>query len=97
MLTLPFELRSLIIEFAPLFSKRVWEHAKVLIVGALLAPGKRTVSAALRVMGLSEEQHFQNYHRVLNRALWSTVGKSYFALPAAQGSGSHRGSSVWSG
>jgi hypothetical protein len=38
--------------------------------GALLAPGKRTVTAILHVMGLSEEAHFQNYHRVLNRAQW---------------------------
>ncbi len=80
MLTLPLELTKLIIEFAPLFSKRVWEHAKVLLVGALLAPGKRTVSATLRVMGLSEEKHFQNYHRVLNRALWSSVGASRILL-----------------
>lgn len=52
----------------------------MLIVGALLAPGKRTVSATLRVMGLSEEKHFQNYHRVLNRALWSSVGASRILL-----------------
>jgi len=35
------------------------------------APGKRTVSAALRVMGLGQTEHFQRYHRVLNRAVWS--------------------------
>jgi len=40
-------------------------------MGATLAPGKRTVTSALRVMGLSSERHFQNYHRVLNRAVWS--------------------------
>lgn len=71
--TLPVELLPLIIEFAPYFSKPVWEHAQVLLVGAILAPGKRTVTAALRVMGLSEERHFQNYHRVLNRACWSNL------------------------
>jgi hypothetical protein len=42
----------------------------VLLVGAILTPGQRTVSAALRVMGLSGEAQFQNYHRVLNRAVW---------------------------
>jgi hypothetical protein len=51
MLTLPAALVPLIIEFAPRFSKPVWEHAKVLLVGAMLAPGKRTVTACLRVMG----------------------------------------------
>ena len=73
MLTVPAALRHLIVGFAPLFSKRVWEQAKVLVVGAILAPGKRTVTAALRVVGLSQEEHFQNYHRVLNRARWSSL------------------------
>jgi hypothetical protein len=66
--TLPAELLPLIVEFAPLFSKPVWEHAKTLIVGAILAIGKRTVTACLRVTGKSEEVHFQNYHRVLGIA-----------------------------
>ena len=56
-----------------LFSKRVWTHAQILVVGALLAPGKRTVTVVLRVMGLCQEQHFQNSHRVLNRAQWSSL------------------------
>jgi hypothetical protein len=58
--------------FAPLFSRRMWQWATVLVVGAILAPGKRTVTAARRVMGLSDEVHFQNYHRLLNRAVWSS-------------------------
>ena len=71
MQTLPAELLNLIVVFQPLFTKPVWEHAKVLLLGALLARGKRTVTACLRVLGLSEEKAFQNYHRVLNRARWS--------------------------
>jgi hypothetical protein len=78
--TLPAELLSLIVVFAPLFSKPVWEHAKVLLLGALLATGKRTVTACLRVVGLSEEKHFQNYHRVLNRAKWSALDASRILL-----------------
>lgn len=73
MQTVPVTLARLIVKFVPMFSKRVWDHGQVLVVGALLAPGKRTVSAVLRVMGLSQERHFQNYHRVLNRARWSSV------------------------
>ena len=73
MRTLPVELLPLIVGFVPYFSKPVWEHAQVLLLGAILAPGKRTVTAALRVMGLSEERHFQNYPRVLNRACWSNL------------------------
>jgi DDE superfamily endonuclease len=73
MLPMPVTLTRWIVRFAPLLSKRVWEHAQVLIVGALLAPGKRTVTAVLRVLGLEQEPHFQKYHRVLNRARWSSV------------------------
>ncbi|HEY0319357.1 MAG TPA: transposase [Pyrinomonadaceae bacterium] len=80
MLTMPSELTSLIVAFAPLFSKPVWAHAQVLIVGALLSPAKRTVTSALRVMGLSDEKHFQNYHRVLNRAVWSSLAASRILL-----------------
>src|SRR5215211_5050592 len=36
-----------------------------------LAPGKRTVTSALRAVGLEEERQFCRYHRVLNRAAWS--------------------------
>jgi len=63
---------SLISIFAPLFLDRVWVHAQILLIGALVAPGTRTVTSVLRVMGRSAEMHFTNFHRVLNRAQWST-------------------------
>jgi hypothetical protein len=65
---LPEAIILVLASFAPLFSHRVWPHAQLLLVGALLAPGARTVTAALRVMGLSGERHFTTYHRVVNRA-----------------------------
>jgi hypothetical protein len=68
---LPEAIILILAPFAPLFSHRVWRHAQTLLLGAVLAPGVRTVTAALRVMGLSCERHFTNYHRVLNRATWS--------------------------
>lgn len=80
MLTLPVEYLTLIQTFAPIFSKRIWRHLHILVIGAILAPGKRTVSAALRIMGLSQEKHFQNYHRVLNRAVWSGLEISHVLL-----------------
>jgi DDE superfamily endonuclease len=80
MLNLPSDLMTVIVGFAPLFSKRVWLHAQVLLVGAILAPGKRTVTSALRAMGMSTEQHFQNYHRFLNRAIWSSREASRILL-----------------
>jgi hypothetical protein len=80
MLTLPAELMSLIVAFAPVFSKPVFEHAKVLLVGSILALGKRTITACLRVCGKAQEAHFQNYHRLLNRAHWSPVAASRILL-----------------
>lgn len=80
MLTLPKDYCTLISTFANVFSKRVWCHVQVLLVGAILAPGKRTVTSVLRVMGLSDEVHFQNYHRVLNRAVWSSLEVSRVLL-----------------
>lgn len=70
MLDLPRPIITVLRTFEPVFSDRVWEWAKILLVGAILAPGKRTVTATLRVMGLSGEAQYQNYHRVLNRAVW---------------------------
>ena len=49
---------------------RTWERAIVLLLGAILAPGKRTVSSVLSITGRRRERRFQNYHRVLNRAAW---------------------------
>jgi DDE superfamily endonuclease len=50
------------------------------LAGAILAPGKRTVTAALRVMGKSQEKNFQTYHRVLNRARWSVLAAARILL-----------------
>jgi hypothetical protein len=72
MRTLPTEMIRLLSSFVPLFSKRVWPHVQVLLIGAILAPGKRTVSSALHAMGLSQEERFHRYHRVLSRANWSS-------------------------
>lgn len=71
MATSPPDLASIILAFQPLMLNRTWKHAVVLLVGAILAPGRRTVSSLLRIMGLGQVKQFQNYHRVLNRASWS--------------------------
>ena len=78
--TPPPQLTSIILAFAPLFWKRTWDHAQVLLWGAILAPGKRTVTSALRIMGLSQDRHFENYHRVLNRTRWSCLKASRVLL-----------------
>ena len=78
--SLPPEMIVVLAPFAQLFSERVWEQAQVLVLGAMLAPGKRTVSNCLRVMGLAWEAHFTNYHRVLIRATWSALQASKILL-----------------
>ena len=52
------------------FTAPTWEHMLVLVMGAVLAPGKRTVSACLRMTGRAEAGNFSSFHQVLNRARW---------------------------
>ncbi len=61
-------------------SRPVWQHVKVLLAGAVLAPGKRTVTAVLQIMGRGAASDFQTYHRVLNRAVWSPLTASRLLL-----------------
>src|SRR5829696_585101 len=71
MLRLPARFAAVILCFAPLFRQLTWRHAQVLLIGAILTPGRRTVTSILRITGLCWERRFVNYHRVLNRAAWS--------------------------
>ena len=80
MRTLPTGMVRVLGPFAPLFSERVFEHVQVLLAGAILAPGRRTVSSALRVMGLDQHKRFHRYHRVLSRASWSSLQASRVLL-----------------
>lgn len=80
MLILPPEIMTVLRPFMQAFSSRVWDWAQILLVGAILAPGKRTVTSALRVLGLQDEKQYQNYHRVLNRAKWSGLQVSQILL-----------------
>src|SRR3954447_10484240 len=69
---LPACFASLILTFAPVFvQQRTWRRAELLLIGAILAPGKRTVTSLLRIAGLSGERRLTTYHRVLNRVAWS--------------------------
>src|ERR671933_1497220 len=80
MLHLPRPIIKVLHPFRRLFRAPSWEHAQRLLVGAILTPGPRTVAAALRVLGLHHEPHFQTYHRVLNRATWSSQALSHLLL-----------------
>jgi hypothetical protein len=67
---------ALLATFAPGMTVPTFHNALVLIYGTILAPGKRTVTAALSVMGLAEGDDFSKYHRVFNRARWSPLEMS---------------------
>ena len=80
MLNLPPEIIAVLMPFAPLFDGRTWQKAMVLLIGTILSPGKRTVTSALRVLGLKDERQFTLFHQVLNRASWSTLAVSQCLL-----------------
>lgn len=60
-------------QFASAFTRPTFEHVLTLVCGTLLVSGRRTVTSALRAVGLIDEGHFTTYHRVLNRAVWSPL------------------------
>jgi hypothetical protein len=77
---LPTRFVATIVAFSGLFRQRTWQHAERLVVGAILRPGSRTVASVLRVLGLADEPHFVNCHRVLSRAVWSPRAASRILL-----------------
>ena len=56
---------------SPAFSARTWRRALVLVAGAILIRGPRTVASALRAIGLDAAPDFSAYQRVLSRHPWS--------------------------
>src|SRR5437868_11758299 len=96
MCILPEQIIRVLRSFEPVFSGRVWPWATALLVGAILAPGPRTVAAALRALGLQEDRAFENYHRVLNRARWSSRALSPLLLALlVRGLSPQRGRCSW--
>ncbi|WP_376967715.1 transposase (plasmid) [Azospirillum sp. A26] len=78
----PDSLERWMAPFVALFTRPTWRHVLVLVAGALLTPGRRTVTAALSIMGRRETGNFANFHRVLNRNRWSgrAVAQRLFTL-----------------
>ncbi|MCI0353165.1 MAG: transposase [Acidobacteriales bacterium] len=76
------EILSVLAIFQSAFTSPTWDKAQVLIIGTLLARGRRTVTAALRQMGRGQEEDFSLYHHVLNRAQWSLLELSQLLLQA---------------
>src|SRR5947209_6893266 len=76
MLTLPKGIIHVLRQFEAVLSERVWEWAKVLLIGAILTPGERTVAAILRVMGCADDKQFQNASLACSIALHGRVENS---------------------
>ena len=67
---LPPRFLSCLAGFADLFTRPTWSHVLVLIAGVILAPSRRTVTSALRILGRERDPDFCTFHRILNRAAW---------------------------
>src|SRR3954447_21490485 len=70
--SVPAVLAAWLQPFAASFTPAVWRHVLVLAAGVVLAPGRRTITAALRVMGLDQGARFAVSHRVLSLGRWSS-------------------------
>lgn len=75
-MSLPPEIIGVLAAFQPAFTNPTWRKAMLLVIGTLLAHGRRTVTVALRHVGLSHDPNFSCYHQVLNRAQWSALDLS---------------------
>ena len=71
MFILPAAIVAVLFPLTMLFTNRTCRKAQLLLVGAILSTGQRTVAAALRVMGRSDQDDYSRYHEVLNRAVGS--------------------------
>ncbi len=72
-MSLPSPIIAVLAHFEPLFTAPTWKKVVTLLVGTMLARGRRTVTAALRQTGHQMNAHFSAFHQVLNRARWSPL------------------------
>ncbi len=73
MISVPPEIWKTVSDFFTLFSTPVCRYALILMIGAVLATRSRTVTSCLKAAGLKDEEHFTNYHRVLNKSRWDIL------------------------
>jgi len=71
MIELPAGFQKTISYFSYAFRKEVWHKVQILLIGAIMCPGSRTVCNVLRCVGLRWEKNFPKYHRVLSQDKWS--------------------------
>jgi DDE superfamily endonuclease len=73
MTILPAEAIALLDCFAPVFTHPTFRRSLVLLAGAILTPGRRTVANLLRTAGAFAPGHISSYRRVLSQGRWSMV------------------------
>jgi hypothetical protein len=77
---LPERVLCRLVGFADLFTRPTWANVLVLLAGVILVPGRRTVTAALRILGRERDPAFCTFHRILNRAAWSSRAAAHQLL-----------------
>src|SRR5437763_13592289 len=78
--TLSPEILPLLAVFLPAMSAPTFANLQVLVIGAILAPGRRTVASALRAVGLERGANFSKYHRFFSQAHWCSLQLSRLLL-----------------
>ena len=71
MTNLPIIILSILSEFSHIFTNPTWIKVQILLIGSIISKNKRTVTACLRAMGMSQIKRFEKFHRVLNRDKWN--------------------------
>lgn len=77
---LPAEIIPILFHFAPAFTLPSHRKGVTLVIGTLLARGRRTVASALRAVGKGEDRGWSKYHHLLNRCQWSGLQVSQLLL-----------------
>lgn len=73
-MSLPNPIIQVLLHFRPAFTRPTWDKALVLVVGTILARGHRTVTAALKQMGLHDDADFTLFHQVSIRCSTEQAG-----------------------
>lgn len=79
-MALPEPIIAILVQFESLFSNPSYRKMLHLLLGTVVARGRRTVSTALKQLGLSESSGFSKYHHLLNRSKWSGLKASSILL-----------------
>lgn len=73
MAILPGEAFAVLDCFVPVFTQPTFRRFLVLLAGAILTPGRRTVANLLRTAGAFASGHVSSYRRVFSQARWSML------------------------